>query len=186
MTDQTPEASAVEAVDHEARMRGVSTAQFRIASDFIDAILRDVFQGRKDHLRGQMLDIAAKVSRRHPWPYFDQCVEAEVNARLAAGYLSPEQAASEDRAAMSIDPEPPGVALRPFTPSEAEALDLSDYAEDYIAQDHAEKDAPWVPFTCACGGEFKTTLTHALCPECGTVTYVTPPAPTHADEEGEG
>ena len=71
-----------DASDHEARMRGVPIAQFRLAVDFVDAILRDVFQSKRDHLRGQMLDVAAKVSRKHPWPYFDECVEAEVERRL--------------------------------------------------------------------------------------------------------
>ena len=74
----------IDALDHEARMRGVSTSQFRLASDFIDAILRDVFQGKRDHLRGQMLDVAARVSRKHPWPYFEECVAAEVERRLTS------------------------------------------------------------------------------------------------------
>lgn len=34
----------------------------------------------------------------------------------------------------------------------------------------------WVPFTCACGGEFRTTLPAVVCPECGTVTTVITPA----------
>jgi hypothetical protein len=48
-------------------------------------------------------------------------VAAEVAKALGREWN--EAAAREDRAAMSIDPEPPGVTLRPFTPVEIEALD---------------------------------------------------------------
>jgi len=55
------------------------------------------------------------------------CLPVVVKGNLPAKHRiippAPTHAAREDRAAMSIDPEPPGAALRPFTPSEAEALD---------------------------------------------------------------
>lgn len=82
-TDPTAgERRAENDVAAEAFERGLSSAQFRLAADFTDAILRDIFQGMKDHLRGQMLDVAAKVARRNPWPYFEECVEAEVQKRV--------------------------------------------------------------------------------------------------------
>lgn len=68
--------------DVEARF--VSSAQEMLGRDFVDAILTDVFQGKRDHLREHMLGMVAKVSRRHPWPYFEECVESEVQRRLAA------------------------------------------------------------------------------------------------------
>ena len=82
----TPEQGqgAASADASEALDRGISSAQYLLASDFVDTILRDLFQGRRDHLRSQMLDIAAKVARKNPWPYFEECVTAEVAARESA------------------------------------------------------------------------------------------------------
>lgn len=60
------------------------TAQMRLADDMVDAILCDVFQGRRDHLRDHLRAVAYKQARKHPWPYFEECVAAEVARRLAA------------------------------------------------------------------------------------------------------
>ncbi|HET6917271.1 MAG TPA: hypothetical protein VFH56_14350 [Acidimicrobiales bacterium] len=98
------ERTAEKDLDHDARVRGVSISQYRLAADFTDAILRDVFQGKRDHLRGQMLDVAAKVSRRHPWPYFEECVEAEVQKRVADLAAKVEALAEErERIAQAIE-----------------------------------------------------------------------------------
>lgn len=63
------------------------TSQTRLADDVVDAILRDVFQGEKDHLREHMRGVAHKAVRGHEWPYFEECVEKAVADRLAS--LSP-------------------------------------------------------------------------------------------------
>ena len=60
-------------------------AQGLLLTEVVDALLRDVFQGRKDHLREHMLGVAAKVSRKHVWPFFDLIVEREVAHRMAGG-----------------------------------------------------------------------------------------------------
>jgi hypothetical protein len=62
-----------------------SEAQEALMTEAVDAILRDVFQGRRDNLRAHMLNVAGKVCRRHPWPHFEEVVEREVRHRLAGG-----------------------------------------------------------------------------------------------------
>ncbi|HEY9263236.1 MAG TPA: hypothetical protein VIQ11_01365 [Mycobacterium sp.] len=58
------------------------TAQHRLVDDAIDAILRDVLQGKKDHLRDQMRAVAYKrIRQHHGWPYFEECVEKAVGER---------------------------------------------------------------------------------------------------------
>jgi hypothetical protein len=61
-----------------------TSAQEMLGRDFVEAILADVFQGQRDHLREHMLGVVAKVSRKHPWPYFEECVEAEVERRMTS------------------------------------------------------------------------------------------------------
>lgn len=60
-------------------------SQEQLLTDVVDAILSDVFQDRRSNLRTHMLNVAAKVSRKHPWPFFEQVVAAEVERRLAGG-----------------------------------------------------------------------------------------------------
>jgi hypothetical protein len=62
----------------------------RLLVEYVDRVLADVFQGRKPELREHLLGVAAKVSRKHPWPYFEECVEAEVGRRLATRPIPPE------------------------------------------------------------------------------------------------
>jgi hypothetical protein len=57
-------------------------AQTRLADDIVDAILRDVFQGEKDHLRDHARAVAYKAVRGHEWPYFEECVDQAVADRL--------------------------------------------------------------------------------------------------------
>lgn len=59
-----------------------TSAQERLLVEYVDTILDKVFQGRKPQLRDHLLGIAAKVAAQHPWPYFEECVEAEVQRRL--------------------------------------------------------------------------------------------------------
>lgn len=60
-----------------------TSAQERLLVEYVDTILADVFQGRRPELREHLIGVAAKVSRKHPWPYFDECVSTEVERRLA-------------------------------------------------------------------------------------------------------
>jgi hypothetical protein len=46
----------------------------------------------------------------------------------------------------------------------------------------ADYDARWHSFACRCGGEFRTTLAHVVCPECGTATSIIPPVEQGADQ----
>ena len=60
-----------------------TSAQERLLTEYVDTVLDKVFQGQKPHLRDHLLGIAAKVARNHPWPFFEEVVEAEVQRRLA-------------------------------------------------------------------------------------------------------
>lgn len=66
-----------------AYVRGfASQAQELLLAEVVDAILAKVFQGKRPGLRAHMLNVAGKVSRRHPWPFFEEVVAAEVQRRI--------------------------------------------------------------------------------------------------------
>lgn len=66
-----------------------TNAQALLLGEYVERVLADVFQGRKPELREHLLGVAAKVSRKHPWPFFEECVVAEVERRLATRILPP-------------------------------------------------------------------------------------------------
>lgn len=74
--------------DYESDYDGLrwgSGSHQKVATEVVDLILKDVFQGLKDHLRGHMLGTAAKACRQTMTPWWEEFVQDKISeARIRA------------------------------------------------------------------------------------------------------